>query len=924
MKTINILVICMIMFTQILAQKGTIRGTIYDESNGEKVMFANVFLEGTDLGTSSDLEGIFSMQVPTGIFNLRISFMGYRDHRIENIAVTEGATTIIDVNLEIEGENVEEVIVSAQQLRNTESALMTIQKKSANVVDGISAQSFNKIGDSDAGEAIKRVTGVTVEGGKYVFVRGLGDRYNKTLYNNLGIPGLDPDRNAVEMDMFPNNLIDNIIVYKTFTPNLPGDFTGGVINVTSKDFPNEKTIHISAGVSYYPQMSFNPHFLNYKGGQTDWLGMDDGTRKLPFGKQQIIPDISNSENNELLPFIISKLDKNMGAKNMQNNLDKSISFSAGNQHNFGRWSLGYLLALNYKNGSTMYNNAIFQEVIIPDDQFIINRSSTGQVSSSDVMWNALAEISIKNKNHKFGIQYLRMQSGTSGASRLEQKTFETNPSTIVKDILEYEERAVSNYIFSGKHYFGAGKFNISWQVMPTTIEVENPDTRVTGFEVVTSALDGSKSYEIRPSVGAEINRAWTYLTETNFNSRIDLSHTFKMKNNRETGLTYGFLYTTKYRDFGINNYLFRVLQQSSLNLNGNPDAIFYTENIWTPGSNSGTYIRGNFEPANSFNAKQDLLAAYIMNDFPVSRRIKAIYGLRLEKVSNFYTGQSNDGQRIYDNNQVLDEFDLLPSLNLVYELIPNMNIRLSGSRTVARPTFKEKSLAQIQDRVSGRTFLGNVNLDQSNITNLDLRWEYFFNSGEMVSFSTFYKYFVKPIELVAYSAVSPDNFQPKNGEDTELYGLEFEIRKNLGFISTHLNGFNIGFNSTFVQSLITINNQKRRPLIGQSPFVINALIGYHHTPAGIHANLSYNLQAERLHIVGIGGVPDVYEKPFNSLNLKLSKKFGFEQKFNASLAVSNILDQSKEWFYKQEGQKNEIFQWYTKGRKFSFSLSYAF
>jgi TonB-dependent receptor len=480
---------------------------------------------------------------------------------------------------------------------------------------------------------------------------------------------------------------------------------------------------------------------------------------------------------------------------------------------------------------------------------------------------------------------------------------------------------VDNYILNGKHSFLAGDLDLEWKVMPTMANVDEPDIRVTGFEKVTNDTDGSVSYEIRPAVGADVNRAWRYLHETNLSSKIDLNYRFNI-GARSTKLSMGALNNMKARDFSVYNYVFRVSQQSKLGLDGNADNLFTEANIWTPETNAGTYIRGNFEPANTFNSSQELWAGYILNELPINTRFKAIYGLRAEHATINYTGQSNDGQRVYNDEEVLNELDLLPSLNLVYELVENMNLRFSASKTVARPTFKEKSLAQIQDRVSGRTFLGNIDLEETKINNFDLRWEYFFKSGQMLSVSSFYKTFKKPIELVAFDAVAPNNFQPKNGDDTQLYGVELEVRKDLDFISPVMNGLNVSFNTTFVRSKIQIDDENVRPLVGQSPYIINGILAYNNADFGLDANLSYNVQGERLSIVGIGTIPSVYEQPFHALNFKISKKFGIARNWSVSLSGANLLNQDNYFEYKNEGESNVLFQRLSPGRSFSFSFSW--
>ncbi|GAO28344.1 TonB-dependent receptor [Geofilum rubicundum JCM 15548] len=252
------------------AQKGTIRGTVYEGSTGETLVGVSVILEGTYTGASTDLDGKFSIDVDPGTYGLQISFISFQPITISDVVVKPGEVTLLN-NIELNESTIQlqDVVVSARALRNTEAALQTIKRNSSAMLDGISAAKIGLIGDATAVEAAKRVTGVTIEGGKYIYVRGLGDRYSKTTLNNVDIPGLDPDRNSLQMDIFPTNLIENMMVSKNFTADMPADFTGGLMNVETKDFPEEKILNLSVSTSYNPDMHFNPDYLPMMAG--NWI-----------------------------------------------------------------------------------------------------------------------------------------------------------------------------------------------------------------------------------------------------------------------------------------------------------------------------------------------------------------------------------------------------------------------------------------------------------------------------------------------------------------------------------------------------------------------------------------------------------------------------------------------------------------------------
>lgn len=917
-----------IIATSLFSQTGTLRGTVYDDSNGDTVPFATVFVKETGSGTDTDLDGAYELNLAPGTYNIVISFIGYADFEISEVVFTADKVEVLDIRMKEQGQMLEQVVVTAKQIRNSEVALATIRRKSVNLLDGVSAQTFEKTGDSNAAEALKRVTGVSIEGGKHVYVRGLGDRYTKTILNGVDIPGLDPDKNGFEMDLLPTNLIDNILVYKSFTPDLPGDFTGGMVNIVTKDFPDTKFTKLSLGIGYNPDMHFNSNFIGQERSGTDFLGFDDGTRRQPIPNDQKI--LNPALNDNITSRVTGKFQDNAGIVNRTNDLNKSISFATGNQIKKGDVKYSYLASASYKNNSSYYENAqfntyIFDEQNHPGEYKLVNdREITGGVGEESVLASALVGGAIKFNNHKISLQALRLQNGISKAANQIDAKSQSSSALLKREILEYAQREVTNFNLSGKHLMKEGKYTINWSAAPTFINVDEPDIRFTAFEV----LDEGK-FQIAPSVGADVSRSWRNLKEQNYSGKADLTIDLGIGNEKTNKIKVGFLGTQKNRDFGIQNYIFRIENQSSLNLNGEAANIFNPDNIWTKEDRTGTYVKGGFEPSNTFNATQLLLAGYVMNEIEITKKFKAIYGARIEKATNRYTGQDNSGSEIYNNQIVLDELNVLPSVNLIYALQEKSNLRASYTKTVARPSFKEKSIAQIQDRISGRTFIGNIDLVQTDIDNIDLRYETFGTGGQSFSVSGFYKHFKNPIELESFSDLAPNDFQPKNiAETANLLGLEVEASKKLDFISDFFSAFTAGANVTVVKTEVERSNsadlpenQQMRPMVGQSPFIVNGSIGYKGMDNGWEATGSFNRQAKKLLIAGFGSNADIYDQPFNSLNFKASKKFGLDNKFKLSLGIDNILGDNREQLYEAFSGDTGIFESLNPGRTISVGFS---
>ncbi len=919
----------------IQAQNATFRGQMIDQETTEPVPFANIYIEELGTGDVSDLDGFFSFDLEPGTYNIVFSYVGYNDYKLKDLVLAPGAEEVMTIQMGV-GIELDEVVVTAEETRSSIVGITTLRNKANQMLDAIPAELIKQAGDGDAGEAIKRVSGVSVEGGKHVFVRGLGDRYTKTTLNGMDIPGLDPDRNSVELDIFPTNLVENIIVYKNFTPDLSGDFTGGNVDITTKSFPDRKTTDLSVSLGFNPSMHFNSNFVGYQGGQTDFLGFDDGGRALPFHPLTKIIDPSQTTGPELFN-ITNSFSKTMSAQRVGNGMNTGFGFSTGNQINKQDLTIGYNLSLSYKNNSTFYEGNQYNLARYSNDADDFNLEQTqtgyGDVGQNDVFWSAMAGAAVKWKQHKFTLNALRLQNGTRSAAEITTINGFENPATLLKDNLEYAQREVTNFLLKGSHALSEGKHKIDWSLSPTIIQVDEPDIRFSAWERLP---DGT--LQQAPAVGAITSRTFRNLEEQSLAGKANYTLEFDQWSDLESKFKFGVAATRKMRTFDIQNYLVRVRNQGSLDLNGNPDALFATENILNSDDEAGTFIKGNFQPSNNFEATAQVLAAYVMNELPITSKLNMIYGVRLEKADNYYTGENNQGNIEYNNEKVLDDLDLLPSLNLVYKLKEKMNLRGSYSRTLARPSFKEKSIAQIQDRISGIVFNGNIDLVSTNIDNADIRWEAFGKKGQSVSVSSFYKAFKNPIELVIFDATAPDNFQPVNVGNASVLGLEFEGRKNLDFISPRLNGFSIATNITVVKSQVEMKEQeyearklaartgqtieKTRAMVGQSPFIVNASMAYKSLEKGWEANLSYNVQGERLAVAGIGYNPDIFEKPFHSLNFKAGKSFGKDDRMKASLAVGNILGSKRHRVYNGYNTESTTFQLFDPGRIFNLGFSY--
>lgn len=954
------IVILFFFSLEIFSQQAIIRGAIFDSKTGETMPGVAIVVKGTNLGTTTDLDGKFSLSLQPGNYNLEISFISYKTKVLENINLKPGQVHVLDdIFMQEESIVLSEITVVAKEIRNTDNALIAMKKSSVNTIDGISATGIKRTGDSDVAQSMKRISGVSVSGGKYVFVRGLGDRYTKTILNGLDIPGLDPDRNTVQMDLFPTNLINNVLVIKTFTADIPADFTGGIINIETKDFPDEKSNNISISGTYKPGEHFNKEFLSYDGGKLDFLGFDDGTRKIPATEN--IPQFAevvgrpDGEKAQRYKQILANFNPELSAKHKQNLMDYEFSYNTGNQHTLKKYNIGYNFAVSYKYSSDFYKNAEFGRYGLVADKNVFELEqrelSIGDFGKEEVFVNSLAGLAIKTKNSKYRLNLMHLQNGEKNAGIFDfhKTSLGTNFDGIMHT-LDYSQRSLTNIIIEGKHLSDEKELMLEWKLSPTLSRIKDPDVRFTRYE------DRQGVYHISTESGFP-ERIWRDLSEYNIASLISLTKNTSVANVK-TKIKFGVSNTFKNRDFIIRNFMINV---RNLELTGNPDELFKPENLWPYNNNvlSGTTYEVPFIPVNpnQFNSTSNTAGGFLSAELMPLVSFKIILGTRIEHFIQFYTGRDQLGYHVLDNDIVLNELKIFPTLNFIYSISDKQNLRLSASKTVARPSFKEMSYAEIFDPISGRTFIGgmfrdandiegieywNGNLISTDIYNFDIRWERFSKQSNFLSISTFGKIFKNPIEIVQF-ATQIGAIQPRNVGTGQLAGAEFELKTDLGFLSNALSALEINTNFTYTLSRIQLSQTEYesrvansrngevisnyRDMAGQAPYILNCGIIYNGSSdftKRMELGLFYNVQGKTLLYAGIADRPDIYSKEFHSLNFNANFKFGKRENFTMGFKIDNILNSKEEIVFCSYMAEDKYFSNLMKGRGFRLKLSYNF
>ncbi|MCF6212625.1 MAG: TonB-dependent receptor [Flavobacteriaceae bacterium] len=935
------LIIALFFSAYSFAQTGTITGKVIDAETNETLPFASVVVKDSNQGVTTDFEGNYTLTLKEGTYTVAFSFLGYDTKEITNIVIKVNTVVNLNVILNAAGISFDTIVITASSARNTEASILSVQKKSINLMDGISAQTFQKLSVGNAAAAIKNVSGVSVQSSKYVYVRGLGDRYTKSILNGVDIPGLDPNRNTLQLDIFPTSIIDNIQVIKSATADMPADFTGGMVNIVTKDLPTKKTTSLSFGGAYNPTMHFNNNYLSYQGSGTDFLGFDNGSRNLPISRNQFIPRAFSR--NPALTAITKTFDPHLKAQKATSGMDFNMAFTTGNQYTVGHDNkLGYLASVSYKNKTTFYKNyergnyRKFSDKSI--NELDLSENQIGDLGKNDVLASALVGLTFKTDKSKYRLNLMHLQNGESEAGYFKVVKNFSDAVTIYKDNLQYTQRSISSALLTGKHANDDASLVVEWKLSPTYSFIQDKDARVTPFQFDKS----SNSFTIRPSSAGSPRRIWRTLEEINAVSKVDITYKHHFFNN-DAKLKFGSGYTFKRRNYSIDDYFILIRGSSGESLNGNADNLLSDTNIYSASTGLGSFLEGNYEPSNTFESYNNNISGYVSESLKFFDKLKAIVGLRFEKFNQFYTGQSNNGLVIYNNVKTIDKFDIFPSANFIYGLNDAVNFRVSYSKTVARPSFKEASITQIFDPITNLTFNGNIDLQPSYINNFDVRYEKFGEKAQLFAVSAFYKSFKDPIELAFFSASSPDNLQPRNIGFAQVFGLEFDIRKNLASLGDLFEKFSVNINASFIKSNQEMDKTRngeyeskrlnlrdgetmsdKRNLQGQSPYLINAGINYNNPKKGLQTGLYYNVQGKALEVVGIGAIPDVYTMPFNSLNFTFSRALDIEHNTNFNFKIENLLNNDVESHYQSYKATDKIFSKRHYGLTFSFGYSIKF
>lgn len=930
-KRLRLAAALIFIITTFRAYAADIKGKVTDSTTGEPLIGATIQIDGTPKATATDIDGLFAFSGldENANYTLTIKYISYKTKKIDGVRA-EAQPQVIEIKLTPDEQTLNEVTVTGVARKNTEIAVIQMTKSSPVIVSNVSAQEITKTQDTNAGEVIRRVPGVSLIDDKFVMVRGLSQRYNNVWINGGAVPSSEADSRAFSFDLIPSSQIDNMQIVKTPSPEYPADYTGGFITITTKDIPAENTAELSVGGNWNDITSFSD-FKYAKGSGTDFLGFDSGMRGLNGGINSTLNSIAGNG----VDLLNNHLNNDWRVRNMNPVGDLKLSGSLGRRWKLGDRQLGMIAAFNYSNEYRKYEdmqNNLFGVYDADKDQSNYLRYSIDDQYNHNVRLGAMLNFTLLSAdgNSKYQLKNIFNQIGNDRYTWREGLSAQSDNENSAE--YYYRSRTTYNGQITGKHTFALDE--LDWSASYSYANRNVPDRR---RYLINDALEPGVMQLTSPN---DISREWTKLDEHIVSAAVNDKHDFKFGSftpSIKFG-AYGEYRTRKYttRDFIYNwnaasNTLPDGFRQFDLSEMLSDESYFGADRL---------YLFEEQHMRNNYKGNNYLGAGYFAANIPLGN-FNIYAGLRYEyDHMELITNTRDNAESPFSHNYEYN--DLFPSVNTTYKINDQHQLRLSYGKTVNRPEFREVSPSVFYDFDLASNVQGNTDLKPCYIQNVDFRYEFYPSKGELISIAAFYKYFDSPIEWT-YTVTGGTSlvYSYMNAQRANNYGIELDIRKDLSFIG--LPGFSWSFNGALIKSRVKFeagSKEEDRPMQGQSPYLVNTGLFYKNDKLQLDVALLYNRIGKR--IIGVGRsegttsgnealrVPDSYEMPRDVIDLSASKKFG--NHWELKLSIRDLLAQKV--YYKQfadvhysNGTSREVEQItraYKPGRNIGVSAVYKF
>lgn len=914
-----------VFFRHKVQQQGKISGKILDE-RGEVLPGATIRVAGSNISTQSAVDGSYSIGLAPGKYTVEVSYISFQTSRITDVLVSEGKLTGLSIVLKTKTKGLSEVIVTASYRKASVEGLYARQKNAASVTDGISAEQIARVPDNNMGQVLKRISGLNTVDNRYVIVRGLTERYNQGMIDGITLPSTDMNRRNFAFDVIPVEMVSNVVVNKTATPDVSAEFSGGQVSVNTLDIPAENFTIFSLGTGFNTNTLGKTFVESGRRGKYDFFGFDDGHRNLPkgiqsWGSQPTIPDYAVSQSKLFSPDVFKRYVSTGGA-NQNYRLSLGRNYALRNEQR-----VGFVAGLSFRN---MQETSEFQDVRsfplslrYPDHiaAYIdsADRRRNGYVYRYNSTLGAQLNVGIQGKKYKIGLKNLYSQlfnnALNTSTGMVNSNGWNQDDERTQRNLQDPEVTRILQHKLDGEYSLTPEGLKLTWLAARTGTRQQTKDRTKFTYSI-TGRKDGVAYYQDPNVTVAGTNepdydfRLFTNTKETDYNWAANLSQPFDFLGDKSL-IKGGYAGIHKRRSLDATKMIMRSEDRNFNKFDRPYEEVMAPENMGTGENGNQAYYYADGNNGSQFDGTARYHAGYLMLDQHFLKMIRIVYGIRAEK----YDLQNKQSEALArgDNEDVTGEKNTsyLPSANLTFKLTPQMNFRASFAKTIIRPDFRETSYFGFYDPFLNADIVGD-NVVSTKINNTDLRYEWYPSAGEIISVSGFYKTFDKPIELVVDNDATGrvTRFRFQNQKNATNYGIELEFRKSLGFISPEswLNKITVFGNGTLIKSkiftLTTLGdrsikeNKESRALYGQSPYTINAGISYTSDRYGMTA--SYNRSGRRTYTIASDPRGTEYENGRNLLDLQLYGRF-LKQRMELKLNVSNLLDAASIYYVNNNG-----------------------
>jgi TonB-dependent receptor len=904
------------------AQNGYIEGTVTEaENNNEPAFGAIVSVDSTRYGAPCDFDGKYRISIPAGTYAVSCKYTGYGPVTITQVVVAAGKTTPLDFHLTrasiLMGDSTGFVTIYAERPKEAVAPMLEEIKEGNGAVVGTTANEIRKSTATDAGQVARRIPGVTLVDNRFIVIRGLSERYNAVLLNNVLAPSVESDVKAFSFNLIPAPMIERFMIFQSPAANLPGEFGGGVVRITTTDIPSQTSLNIGYATGFRSGTTFEPFSLN-KGTSADLFGFGANSRALPAGFPTNVRSVISQPQAVMAAGRSLRNDWCYETKPAQ--LDQRFNATYSLRLSKEKFQFGNVTSLNYSNTNTHFTsnrldyNAFNTTLMHSDtvfnykDAVYVNSVRLAVVQNNAFRFGKAGQhkINIKNLANQMGDNETTLRTGRN----IEEGNYREEYS------YRYSQRFVYTGQLMGEHEFNNSRTKLEWTAAYSAARRNDPDWRRARYTKPLSAAPGDPFTVYIPFSAQPfyMGRLFIEMEEDIYAGSLAFEQQITVGKDSATkkeGYSFtikaGGYYEQKERTYGVRNLGYKAASSQTF---GNYELqllpicdLFAEENINTT---NGLAIDEDTKKADTYYASTAIQAGYVMGVFPfgsfkgktdeeMHERVRVSLGARYEASVQKLNGNTQNGDTVVVDNPVAR---ILPSVNVAYNLTDRMLVRAGYGKTLNRPEFREISPTYFYDFLFNSINVGNPDLRTASIDNYDIRWEFYPRPGENITLGAFYKQFIDPIEMYFIPGVGSGgtrSFTWGNAPKAVNWGLEMEIRKKLDSINVPvLRNLAVVANAAWINSTIILDStstSEQRPMMGQSPWIVNAGLYYQNDSIGLQVNAMYNVIGPRVVIVGVPGVPEVWEMPRHQIDFSVTKTLGKNKNIDVRLNITDALNQ---------------------------------